>query len=146
MWYADSVQLPHAPRVRAEMNTPEDWGYFSPQAELRLQNMMGLQTYNSIRALDWFSQLADVDSKRIAVTGCSGGGTQTFILCAVDNRPAVAFPAVMVSTAMQGGCTCANALPSHLARATSRSALTARVVGDVRCRRLDKVIVTRGPA
>ena len=71
--------------------------------------MMGLQTYNSIRALDWFSGLPDVDPKRIGVTGASGGGTQTFILCAIDPRPAVAFPAVMVSTAMQGGCTCENA-------------------------------------
>ena len=43
------------------------------------------------------------------MTGASGGGTQTFILCAIDPRPAVAFPAVMVSTAMQGGCTCENA-------------------------------------
>ncbi len=71
--------------------------------------MMGLQTYNSIRALDWLCSLPDVDPKRIAVTGASGGGTQTFILCAIDPRPAVAFPAVMVSTAMQGGCTCENA-------------------------------------
>lgn len=107
--YADSVQLEHRPGLRESMNTPENWGYFSPQAELRLQNMMGLQTYNSIRALDWFSNLQEVDSKRIAVTGASGGGTQTFVLCAVDPRPAVAFPAVMVSTAMQGGCTCENA-------------------------------------
>ena len=43
------------------------------------------------------------------MTGASGGGTQTFILCGIDPRPAVAFPAVMVSTAMQGGCTCENA-------------------------------------
>ncbi len=107
--HADSVQLTHRPGVREAMNTRENWGYFSPQAELRLQNMMGLQTYNSIRALDWFESLPDVDSRRIAVTGASGGGTQTFILCAVDPRPAVAFPAVMVSTAMQGGCTCENA-------------------------------------
>jgi len=107
--YADSVQLGHGPGYRAAMSTPENWGYFSPQAELRLQNMMGLQTYNSIRALDWFSTLADVDPHRIAVTGASGGGTQTFILCAIDPRPAVAFPAVMVGTAMQGGCTCENA-------------------------------------
>jgi hypothetical protein len=43
------------------------------------------------------------------VTGASGGGTQTFILACVDPRPKAFFPAVMVSTAMQGGCTCENA-------------------------------------
>lgn len=107
--YADSVQLEHRAGSRPAMNTPENWGFFSPQAELRLQSLMGVQTYNSVRALDWFSQLPDVDAKRIAVTGASGGGTQTFVLCAIDPRPAVAFPAVMVSTAMQGGCTCENA-------------------------------------
>ncbi len=107
--YADSNQLAHRPGLRESMNTAENWGYFSPQAELRLQNMMGLQTYNSVRALDWFSSLPEVDAQRLAVTGASGGGTQTFILCAIDTRPAVAFPAVMVSTAMQGGCTCENA-------------------------------------
>jgi len=106
---ADSVQLGHGSSYRPAMSTPENWGYSSPQAEVRLQNPMGLQTYNSIRALDWFSELADVDPQRIAVTGASGGGTQTFILCAIDPRPAVAFPAVMVGTAMQGGCTCENA-------------------------------------
>ncbi len=45
--YADSVQIVHRPGPREAMNTPENWGFFSPQAELRLQSMMGLQTYNS---------------------------------------------------------------------------------------------------
>jgi hypothetical protein len=84
-------------------------GFNDAQAELWSQNIMGLQTWNSIRALDFVCSLPDVDPTRIGVTGASGGGTQTFMLCAIDPRPAVAFPAVMVSTNMQGGCVCENA-------------------------------------
>ena len=91
------------------MNTTGNWGLFSPQAEAHFQSVMGLQTWDAIRALDFLTSLPDVDPRRVAVSGASGGGTQTFILCALDPRPAVAFPAVMVSTAMQGGCTCENA-------------------------------------
>src|SRR5438093_4302631 len=84
---------------------------------------MGLQTWNSIRALDFLLSLPDVDPQRIGVTGASGGGTQTFILCAVDDRPAAAFPAVMVSTAMQGGCICENC--SYLRQDTGNIELAA---------------------
>ena len=50
-----------------------------------------------------------MDASRIGVTGASGGGTQTMLLSAIDPRVTVECPAVMVSTAMQGGCTCENA-------------------------------------
>jgi dienelactone hydrolase len=106
---ADSHQLAHRSGARAPMNDPKRWGFFSPQAEARLQTVFGLQTYNSVRAMDFLSALPDVDPTRIGVTGASGGGTQTLIFCAIDPRPAVSFPAVMVSTAMQGGCPCENA-------------------------------------
>ncbi|HEV3027447.1 MAG TPA: acetylxylan esterase, partial [Planctomycetota bacterium] len=69
----------------------------------------GVQAWNALRALDFLSALPDVDPTRIGVTGSSGGGTQTLLLGALDPRPAVAFPQGMVSTSMQGGCTCENA-------------------------------------
>ncbi len=112
--YADGISLSYElihrfAKQRPEMSSEKNWGLFSAQSELRLINALGLQTLNSIRALDWVTSLAEVDDKRIGITGASGGGTQTFILSAIDDRITAAFPAVMVSTAMQGGCTCENA-------------------------------------
>ncbi|MFA6543131.1 MAG: hypothetical protein WCS99_01815 [Limisphaerales bacterium] len=95
-------------KQRPEMNTPENWGLYSPQAEAHLQGIMHLQTLNAIRSLDFVLGLPDVDPARIGITGASGGGTQTMILAAIDPRVTLSFPVVMVSTAMQGGCTCEN--------------------------------------
>src|SRR6056297_3158900 len=40
--YADSIQLGHRPANWKPLDQHERWGFFSSQAELRLQNMMGL--------------------------------------------------------------------------------------------------------
>lgn len=111
---SDSIQLSRElvhrfAKQREEMNTTEHWGLFSPQAEAHCQNVMGLQTLNAVRGLDFLLSLPEVDPELVAATGASGGGTQTMILAAIDDRVQLSFPVVMVSTAMQGGCTCENA-------------------------------------
>jgi dienelactone hydrolase len=80
-----------------------------PTNELWGISLMGTQTWNSIRALDFLASLPDVDPTRLASTGASGGGTQTFMLGAIDPRLAAVAPMVMVSHSMQGGCWCENA-------------------------------------
>jgi hypothetical protein len=110
---SDSIQLSREvvhtfAKQRPEMNTTENWGLYSPQAESHLQSIMGLQTWNAVRGLDFLLTLPEVDPERTAITGASGGGTQTMLLAAIDDRIQLSFPCVMVSTAMQGGCTCEN--------------------------------------
>jgi dienelactone hydrolase len=64
-----------------------------------------LQLLNTIRAVDFLSALPEVDPDNINITGESGGGTQTFMLAAVDPRVKTSIPVVMVS-ATHTGCRC----------------------------------------
>lgn len=80
--YADSGQLSfdlahRYAKERPGFDTQKSWGLYGAQAELRLQSIMGIQTYNSIRALDFLASLDDVDASKLGVTGGSGGGTST---------------------------------------------------------------------
>lgn len=94
--YNDTNQFPHG-------DNPTALG--GPREDLWNINVMGLQLWNSMRALDFLTTLPDVDATRMAATGASGGGTQTFLLMATDDRIKVAAPVNMISAIMQGnGC------------------------------------------
>ena len=101
--YNDSRWYPHTPN-----HTYHDREFGGRRENLWGLSLAGLQLWNSIRSVDFLESLAIVARDRIGATGASGGGTQTFLLSAVDDRIAAAAPVNMISLHMQGGCLCEN--------------------------------------
>ena len=75
---------------------------------------MSLQILASLRIIDYLSSLKETDKNRIAITGGSGGGTQTVLVTALDDRIKVSVPVVAVSAYFYGGCPCESGRPIRL--------------------------------
>jgi len=88
-------------------------------------HLTGLQVFNLQFALDFLQHLNFVDADRIGCTGGSGGGTQTILLAAVDERIKAAAPVNILSAHMQGSCICEN--PPYLRIGTNNMEICALI-------------------
>ncbi|MEX0704547.1 MAG: acetylxylan esterase [Planctomycetales bacterium] len=61
-------------------------------------NTAAFRIWDAIRGIDYLASRDDIDAERIGMTGCSGGGTLTSYVMALDDRVACAAPACYVTT------------------------------------------------
>jgi putative membrane-bound dehydrogenase-like protein len=90
--------------------------------------VLALQTWNSIRAVDFLTALPRVDPRRVGVTGASGGGSQSMYLALVDDRVTAVAPVVIVyHWTEKDGCLCEGGLPVMQGADTNAIELSAAI-------------------
>lgn len=72
-----------------------------------------IQALDAIRILDYMLTLKEADTSRVGISGGSGGGNQTTLITALDDRIKLSAPVVSVSCYMFGGCPCESGMPIY---------------------------------
>ena len=62
------------------------------------RNAARFEIWDGIRAIDYLQSRPEIDPQRIGCTGCSGGGTQTAFLMALDDRIRCAAPSCFITS------------------------------------------------
>jgi len=72
--------------------------YAGNQCFLTGINLAQLMVWDSLRAIDYLESRPEVDARRLAMAGNSGGGTNTAFTAPLDERIAVAVPCCYITT------------------------------------------------
>lgn len=95
------------------------YGYGQSAAEVgnhRTARAHIFQAACGLKLLDYMlSNRKDIDPKRVAANGGSGGGTHTVLLALLDDRITASAPVVHVASHFDGGCPCESGMPVQLA-------------------------------
>jgi cephalosporin-C deacetylase-like acetyl esterase len=79
-------------------STTDEHSMVGVQSVFAGESVARYRIWDGIRGIDVLQGLPEVDSKRIGITGCSGGGTLTVYIAALDDRIQTAAPGCYVSS------------------------------------------------
>ncbi len=95
------------------------YGYGQSATEVGDHHSPRAQVYQAacgLKLLDYMlTHRKDIDAKRVAANGGSGGGTHTVLLTLLDDRITASAPVVHVASHFDGGCPCESGMPIQLA-------------------------------
>jgi cephalosporin-C deacetylase-like acetyl esterase len=86
------------PEGQPRLSTTQEHSLIGVGSILVGGNTARYRTWDGMRAIDYLASRTDIDARRIGFTGCSGGGTLTSYVMALDERVACAAPSCYLTT------------------------------------------------